>query len=256
MLAGLTVGACTSEPSTVELDDAALVGLYVAWGDPSTSDLVERRYHAALEDAVAACMDGAGFEYVPAPYETSAFGPGRGITAEDFARRFGYGVTTEDEVLATGLARLDDPNDSYLAGLTHEQFNAYGDAATRCRAAAAAEIQPPDSFQADVEGLQRRVLQSPEGQDATQRWADCMKLPEQYAHARSSDELVQLIATTARQAADPADLVPLEIDLAVRDLECGQQLRRDLAAASEEFQPQFIASHQSDLALLRSALGD
>ena len=78
--------------------------------------------HVRFEEAVAVCMRDAGFEYTPEEYESDE--EDENTESLEYAREFGYGITTWDE-------DSDDedyertPNDLYIEGLSDEELDAY-----------------------------------------------------------------------------------------------------------------------------------
>ncbi len=105
--------ALVAEPSLVQ----RVLGEGGAWD----------RRRAEVEQAVAACMDDAGWAYVPVPVPEV-------LPPEEFQRRYGYGVTTGlggDGRLGgdgPGEPAPTDPNQAYVESLSEQDRLAWYDA--------------------------------------------------------------------------------------------------------------------------------
>lgn len=146
------------------------------------------RRRAEVEAAVAACMDDAGWAYVPVPVPET-------LPAEEFQRRYGYGVTTFVGGAAEESpdASADDPNVPYVNSLSDEDrmrwYDAlYGPAPDPgaapaepggCQAWAVRSVYGDAFFDdrtitARLEELEARIARDPRIRTAQQGWRSCM----------------------------------------------------------------------------------
>ncbi|WP_134129946.1 hypothetical protein [Kribbella pratensis] len=176
---------------------------------PSEEDLAKQR---KVEDATAACMKTAGFEYVAVPPEQNAkskFSEAFNLPPDKFAEQYGYGISTIDWSKAGG----DDdsnPNTKIRSALSTAAQKAYdkalngpnatgngaivieggkdgpsssGQQELGCRGKAIKEVYGQDrgmdfkkfeSLFKDIQALQKRIDTDQRVVDATSAWADCM----------------------------------------------------------------------------------
>lgn len=86
----------------------------------------ERQRQYAMEQLIAQCMAQRGYEYRPVPPEqrlAGTFAEAYALPPEEFARQYGYGVTTLRE--ATGGERPADPNQRIRDALPDQQRAGY-----------------------------------------------------------------------------------------------------------------------------------
>jgi|GEM_PF-3563617 len=95
------------------------------------------RNHLAVEDAITRCMSERGWSYTARPFvDPSALGRGDGLTADEVAARYGYGIVqhfrtggttgTGPAVAAPGAPPEPvDPNAAYVSSLSDVQRAAY-----------------------------------------------------------------------------------------------------------------------------------
>ena len=175
---------------------------------PSEEDLAKQR---KVEDATAACMKTAGFEYVAVPPEQNAkskFSEAFNLPPDKFAEQYGYGISTID----WSKAGDDDtnPNTKIRSALSPAAQKAYdkalngpnatgngaivieggkdgpsssGQQDLGCRGKAIKEVYGQDrgmdfkkfeSLFKDIQALQKRIDTDQRVVDATSAWADCM----------------------------------------------------------------------------------
>jgi hypothetical protein len=178
---------------------------------PSEEELAKQR---KVEDATAACMKAAGFEYVAVPPESnpkSKFSDAFNLPADKFAEQYGYGISTID----WSKAGDDDtnPNTKIRNALSANAKKAYdkalngpnaggngnvviapkeGDGPTSsgkldlgCRGKAVeqvygkgqdrtADFKKFDSLFKDIQALSKRIEADQRVVDATTAWADCL----------------------------------------------------------------------------------
>jgi hypothetical protein len=167
-----------------------------------------------VEDLVAACMADQGFEYVPrdpSEWNSSEFDEAYALPPQEFAERYGYGVTTFD-FTDQDEDGSPDPNTAIRDGLSPEAQEAYdqalwGDIAGAmsvvagtddadgevvalddhgCYGEASAEVygEPEsggivsfDEFNdlfTDLHALDQRIHADPRLDEPRQAWVDCM----------------------------------------------------------------------------------
>lgn len=91
---------------------------------PSEEDLAKQR---KVEDATAACMKAAGFEYVPVPPESQPkgkFNDAFNLPPDKFAEQYGYGISTIDWSKA-GTDDDSNPNTKIRNALSEKAKKAY-----------------------------------------------------------------------------------------------------------------------------------
>ncbi len=256
----LILSAC-GQSTAVVLSDEALVRQYLSWGDPESQDSIQRRWHATVQDAVAKCMDLRGFEYTPVSLEASGFGPGTGISQEDFAGRFGFGVTTNDAYFAAamGVAARNDPNDEYLDSLEQQERRTYDQTFISCMDTITQDVGPAQSFIQEVRRLEDSVRRTPEAINAQGDWVTCMVLDDDFTSVRSLEELTSLLQVEYEDAKNTPDVLTglqeREIDLAIRNLGCEKELNDRLAVTASDLERAFIDENQEEIADQRSNLG-
>jgi len=255
----MVVSACNGGVSP-EITDAEIVRQFLPWADAETQAEIERRYVQAVQDGVAQCMESHGFDYIPVPPEAVRYGPGSGISEEDFARRFGFGVSTDEAYFAAANEALrdTDPNHNYFFALTREEQVSFSDALTGCLDSASMSVGAPESFVAELDQLSAQVLQTPAAIEAFDAWALCMKLPTSFESVRSEEELTSLIRIEFDRVRDRpellASLIEVEKEMAVRNLECGSTLRNQLAQAASDLERSFIETHRDEIDEQRAIL--
>lgn len=93
--------------------------------EPTEEDLAKQR---KVEDATAACMKDAGFEYVAVPPESqpkSKFNDAFNLPPDKFAEQYGYGVSTIDWSKAAPGNDDSNPNTKIRAALSPTAQKAY-----------------------------------------------------------------------------------------------------------------------------------
>ncbi|MEU8223035.1 hypothetical protein [Kribbella sp. NPDC048915] len=178
---------------------------------PSEEELAKQR---KVEDATAACMKTAGFEYVAVPPEQGGkgkFSDAFDLPPDKFAEQYGYGISTIDWSKAG--ADDSDPNTKIRSALSPSAQKAYdkalnGPNATGngavviqgsgedgpstnnatdlgCRGKAVKQVYGEDggrtldfkkfeSLFKDIQALQKRIESDQRVVDATSGWSDCM----------------------------------------------------------------------------------
>ncbi|MGC4936888.1 hypothetical protein [Kribbella sp. DT2] len=190
--------------------NGGMVRVTRAGGGGSTEEqLAQQR---KMEDATAACMKTAGFEYVavaPESNEKSKFNDAFNLPPDKFAEQYGYGISTIDWGKPAGDGAETDPNAKIRKALSPNAQKAYdkalnGELATSggmvkavkpgerpsaqdlgCRGKAGEEVYGSgddkmadfskfESLFKDLEALRKRVDSDQRVVDATSAWTDCM----------------------------------------------------------------------------------
>lgn len=248
----MLVGACGGDATATGDSDVELLGQWLPWGDSEQNDRLERAYFAREQDLIAACMQDAGLEYVQVPLESISFGPGTGISRSDHARRFGFGISTNDEQFAAfnqNTASAGDPNWEYETSLSTERALAYSQQRATCsEQVRQVAPQASEQFKRAVDDLVDRVRADPAVIEAETEWADCVRAGnESLPQIASLDELYRWFWQESERVKERPDelarLQDLERELAVRNLECEPPLLAVMAEAAAQYESGFVADH-------------
>lgn len=96
--------------------------------EPTEEELAKQR---KVEEATAACMKAAGFEYVPVPpaaQPRSKFDEAFNLPPDKFAEQYGYGISTIDWSKAGAGSDDNDPNAKIRKALSPKAQKAYDEA--------------------------------------------------------------------------------------------------------------------------------
>jgi hypothetical protein len=188
------------------------IRMAVRAGGPQESDEEQLAKQRKIEDATAACMKAAGFDYVAVPPESnpkSKFNDAFNLPPDKFAEQYGYGISTidwsklgkddtsnpntaiRDKLSPTAKKAYDKALNGQLAGNggnvvavpADGKNNAKMD--TGCRGKAAeqvygkaddkmADFSKYDSLFKDIDALRKRIEADPRVVDATAAWSDCL----------------------------------------------------------------------------------
>ena len=178
---------------------------------PTEAELAKQRQ---VEDATAACMKAAGFEYVAVPPESqpkSKFDDAFNLPPDKFAQQYGYGISTIDWSKAGPGSDDSNPNTKIRNALSAKAKKAYdvalngpnangpgavviapkeGDGPKTssnqnlgCRGKAVeqvygknpkADLNKYESLFKDIEALMKRIESDQLVVDATAAWSDCL----------------------------------------------------------------------------------
>jgi hypothetical protein len=176
---------------------------------PSEEELAKQR---KVEDATVACMKAAGFEYVAVPPEQnpkSKFSDAFSLPADEFAKQYGYGISTidwskagQDDDDANAKIRkalspaaqkaydkaLNGPNagpNGAIVAMPADGGKDTGKLDLGCRGKAvesvygknqdrAADFKKFESLFKDLQALTKRIESDQSVVDATTAWADCL----------------------------------------------------------------------------------
>lgn len=191
-----------SEGQTSELD----AYLAAIWGDVDDDPSAVDPDVTQEQELIAACMAEAGFEYHPDAGNRGGWSPAPAVLTTEFAREFGYGMTTEasgpgEPPLQWDVPWLTDPdyvwNSDYLMSLSPDAHEAYllalnGPEAEdpddippiqeqgcwgRAQAEVYGDTTMPAQFEAvndEIQAMTRAIVVDPRVVAVQPRWASCM----------------------------------------------------------------------------------
>jgi len=288
-LAGLLSG-CTGDPEPAAPGPAdrspleEFLGLDPPRGQAGPPQLTEpeRQQQYAVEELVAECMAGHGFEYRPVPPEQRLAGTFAGAYAlepAEFAQRYGYGVTTLRG--AAGGEPPADPNQEIRDRLGPERLRDYERAMWGAGTDPGCQQRAGTAVYGDQTGrdagfarfqelldqigeLYRQIEADPRLAQASADWSACMAgagYPgfADPADARQSvfDRLGQ-VQRAGQPSPDPAELAGIgdyERALAPVDLACREEhVDRPRWQVTVERESEFIAAHRAELEAYRDWL--
>lgn len=288
-LAGLLAG-CTGDPEPAPpgpdarspLDE--FLGLERPRNQAGPPQLTEpeRQQQYAVEELVAECMAGHGFRYQPVPPEqrlAGTFAEAYALEPAEFARRYGYGVTTLRE--AAGAPPPADPNQEIRDRLDPDRLRAYERAMwgagsdPGCQQRAATEVYGDQTgrdagfarFQElldQIGELYRTIEADPRLAQAAADWAGCMAAAGYPGFAAPADARQSVFDRLGRvqgpgqPSPDPAELAGIgdyERALAPVDLACRQEhLDGPRWQVTAEREREFIKAHRAELETYRDWL--
>ncbi|MGH8874154.1 MAG: hypothetical protein ACRDVM_02720 [Acidimicrobiia bacterium] len=183
------------------------------------------------------------------------------MSREEFARSFGFGISTNDETLAEAMKRTrPDPNQQYWSTLSRERAASYSSSWEACRTAIADETVPPESFHSAVDDLAERVYADPAVVEAQERWGECMaELQLGLRRFVSPEDMTAWLHNEVERlqggGSDLDRLRDLEIELAVRNLQCEPELRAEIRRVAAQYQGDVIEQHSDVLERQRNLGG-
>lgn len=238
LLAGCTPGAT---PTSQQLDvaDSPLSREFYSVSAPSEQDETDAQQRRQ-EEAIASCMAGEGFDYVPVDYAAWAEGyevddPDLKYATRPWVERWGFGFSTVLQPAEPGgpvtIPRFVDDNVEYREGLSESELTAYfaaldeaqsdaDDTHGGCRGRAEQEfpITSPtwqtaqySELIAGIGTMWEQLRRSPERQELDAEWAACMAdlgHPEQ----RDRDERAAAIEGPLNAVYADADPATGEVD--------------------------------------------
>lgn len=258
----------------------------------STTEIspVAREQHDRFEREVADCMADRGFEYQPVPAEAWLSGPFDGAYAlepDEFARRYGYGVTT---LSPPEEPTVENPNREIRDRLPEAERDRYAEAmfgpaaATGgtaewdegCQPRAARLVYGTDGSDdagrerfapllEDLAELWRRISNDPRLREAERAWTRCMVDAGHPGFGRPAEaqqsvyqRLEDLRAAGGADGPDPAAVARLrerELRLAVADYACQEEhLHGPRREVAYEWEKRFVAEHRKELEAYREHL--
>ena len=204
-------GGGAGEDSREDADEPERLADYLAGfgfgSDPEQAQAFYDRQERRVQDLIARCMAGEGFEYIPAVRPTPDFVFGA-VDEVEFARERGFGITTlfgEESEAFGGGEEWTDPNRAIVDALSESERQAYYDtlyappeptgtetdpetgAVTEvyegygegCQGRAYEEVYADDELneiveQLDLESMWERALTDPRVRDLSEEWSRCM----------------------------------------------------------------------------------
>jgi hypothetical protein len=243
------VAVCTTlsvSCSSGSVGKADVVPLYerVLLGDASAREAAQ--VQVAIEtrrlDFVVGCMSERGFTFfAPPPASVVQLYDGPERSSIEYARTFGFGVSTNPPPAAPAGEASDDRNVQYLEGLSPQGQAAYGTAAADCEARSAdlATTSPElAAVQARFDRLTGQLRASEGYSRLVETWRECVS-----AKGFQADDLDSMIDSFARRSAEvrasgDASMVESlrqeEISAAVSTFECNDEFTAGYHAAYEQ----------------------
>ena len=252
-------------------------GAGVAMGDEEREQLEQEQRQ--IEELVVACMQEAGFEYVPPPEPVgSEFADAQSMDPDEFAKQYGYGISTmslehsvadqpldPNQVIRDGLsAAAQEAYDKALSGVaigTDVEGGCENEAPREVRGAPNENASPDlSAFQGlfeDIGALRTRISNDPRTVAAEDAWVECMAAAghpgfDVVAEAQTAvmDRWVALEedAAGSGSASDEAGPIsPGDIDEA--DFQEMKEYERDVAVADHECQQDGYAEIRQDITI-------
>jgi hypothetical protein len=152
------------------------------------SDSERASYNNAVDDRVAECMIGEGFDFYP-DREVAGSATSRidfdALSEEQYAAEYGFGIATTFDANPLGALGVTDTsrNDAMLAEMSEQERHAWSDALSICRQKAADDLPPPpgaivptdeQAFNAVLDDIELRVQANARYADALDKWVGCM----------------------------------------------------------------------------------
>lgn len=238
-----SVGVSCASGSASKAD---VVPLYerVLLGDASAREATE--VQVAIETGrlnfVVQCMSDRGFMFfAPPPASVVQLYDGPERSSIEYARAFGFGVSTNPPPAAPAGGASDDRNVQYLDGLSAQGQAAYGTAAADCEARSAdlATTSPElAAVQTRFDRLTGRLRASNLYSRLVSTWRECVS-----AKGFRADDLDSMIDSFARRSAEArasadASMVESlrqeEISTAVSTFQCNDEFTAGYHAAYEQ----------------------
>src|SRR5665647_1404240 len=282
--ATLTLAACSSEPEpepTPTQASSPLEALLRDYlGDWSNEDVT--RQLVAMEDLIATCMAGQGFDYTPIDYPAMGLdltGETLGLEwgSKEFTEQYGYGITTNPVLGEDGAqhAEMSDPRAVAEAGWDWRDLGCTGSAQNEALSGDAAQQDQFGALQQEMTLMMETAAADPRLAQVNADWAACMADAGFADLGKVGDPEAALSAevTALQQAADAQtdptvptgpgsaeqvqaasqeqldEITQREIDTAVADAQCRADVGYDDArrAIDTEYQVQFLAEHRTEV---------
>lgn len=234
--------------------------------------LVIIEYSHRIEEHIANCMTGEGFEYIPIdPDQPALTGTPEGMpaTEEEMRQTYGYGVVFHVRLSYQPLVmELDDPNAAIRQAMSMTEQKAYGPVYGRCMNQA--RERHPDPFGADspsegwlaaqAQQIRQAAWQDPRVQQEIDRWSRCMaKAGYDFAHPDDARDHISELAEPYLQthagidldqatAAELDELQTVELAVAHTDYACAADLDRTLEQTRWELEAEFIEANADRIA--------
>ena len=242
-----------------------------------------------MQEAIAACMNEAGFEYDPEPFtDTSVVTTSDEHTRESVAET-GWGIIPTDLTPYEPEPPSSDPNDVYYrslsasaqaeydvalhgqvpegtsAEMTMEDMGCWGRANAQQQQTSPWAIDGFESLQAEMQGRWEQILAQPAYAAALERWSACMA-DAGYPGLTVLDDAMHLVENRFEEEFpgfsyrldDPRlpELAAWEREVAVTSFDCEVAAGTTSAVgqACTDWETAFIANHEDELAALVEAV--
>lgn len=234
--------------------------------------LVIIEYSHRIEEHIALCMAGEGFEYIPIdPDQPALIGTPEDMPATEAEMRevYGYGVVFNVQLSYQPIVmEFDDPNAAITESLSAAERRAYGPAYGKCMNQARERYPDPFGGDSPAEGwlatqaqqIQEAAWHDPRVQHAINGWARCMaKEGYDFAHPEDARNHISELAAPYFQnqpgvdlddatAAELEALQALELEVAHTDFACATELDQTLEDVRWELEAAFVAENTDRIA--------
>ncbi|NLF05898.1 MAG: hypothetical protein GX593_12980 [Actinomycetales bacterium] len=242
---------------------------------------------ATTEEAIAACMAEAGFEYLPATGNYSRISTQDLIAnlpdAEEYAKEYGYGAVRNPG--GSALEPPEDPNEAIRDALSPEAYDEYQlalhgpiaiwdgtgempETDSGCQSAAYEAAYPaePDPLEqeilAEISRIETEAVPAhPDVAELDGRWAECMSdagYPGLTSHRAARDGIWEQYLEHGGGAGEVGpdgmteserEFLPIEIAQATADWQCRDSLGYDAAVTRvrDTLQQEFVDAHAPEL---------
>jgi hypothetical protein len=165
------------------------------------------------EETVVKCMKERGWQYTAARHD-----PIRPMSADDAAEQFGYGISTNNgQGMPAKMTQLNDPNASYIAGLSSSDQSLFlrslGPGRDSCRDLATDRVRETEMLEAGraLRKAKTEVQFDPQIKRAWGKWSACMK-NNGYAFADSAAARESFTTLFSRATGKSQTLEELQTD--------------------------------------------
>jgi len=198
----LLLGGCSSDPQTQPTPDTKLPSFIAKQSEKKTEQQDVAAFYVKYNEIMKSCMKEQGFDYlsyVPTTDKKIALG----LSDQQFAEQYGYGISTLIDFLAPGSQRMD-PNFKKMQGLDKAARQSFGKQFNKCQQKVQDEIGPPpsggaikmnDAEQKSMDGVQAKTNADPRVKQALATRAACLEKNGFTA----GEDLTQPIATAAEK---------------------------------------------------------
>ncbi len=247
ILAALIVTGCDEQEARTSrpVFDGTLFD--VIFGPRSVAPLNDR-----LEVLTAECMTERGWVYTPRTGTTVAAFVLLGLSESQFAEMYGFAITRIPDVPDPAG---DPANTSYVESLTESSRRQYSAALNECDGEAKVVV---DMLSKEVAALTTayreevwvRLQASPTGQAAIDAWRSCVDSELANSAVDRSDLVREVEEYLAMAGLNEADAWTLEVELAMRELDCAEQRREAERIELDRLESEFIDNNSERVAFV------
>ncbi len=256
--------------TSVHRDERA-VGLadYLGWRDSGTPAMADREAQA-VQHRIGACMAALGLPYIEF-VEPELEIPDQDLGPRDWAAKWGFGISTSVGVAHPRLA-APDPNLSHVEALPLPEGESYRAALFGTASSPSCIRDANDAIYGRhdrllaglapaLTGLEEGIAADPRTVDADARWRSCatssaLRPSSRRAFGREAiDEIGRRLEAIMGPPPGVADfdrnalerLQALEIDIALRGIDCDDVVRPVLESVRLEYEARFVEAHRAEL---------